>query len=218
MPKSRRSAPGGQSQASVTSALEDVAVSWVIRDLDEEGHSVREIGKPDRDGTLRPELLRRPDSAIELDGEPAAIEATRFKATASSAAAARASEIQDYVRDGLRARADGRSVTASVSFDEAKLLARPRRMMVEDAERILAAIVSLTVSVGEGQSLSLDAATHPSWVRASGVTISRDHRAVIGLWLHSPREDVADRVDAFLRRSWRTRPISTRGGVEESWP
>ncbi len=82
-------------------SLEDVAVSWVIGDLQAEGLSLGDIWRPEREPNRRPELRRRPDCALTMDGRPAAIEATLFTTTAEGAGAARAEVVKTLLESRL---------------------------------------------------------------------------------------------------------------------
>jgi hypothetical protein len=183
----------------VKESLEDVGVSWVIRELEERGHVVEDVWRPDRELKRRLELSRRPDAALSIDGAPAVIEVTMFRTTAPSTAQAMGREIRAQVEKTVReAVGDDWSVLGAVVYEQEALLARPKPKRQRDAQMLADVIASVVARVGEVANHRLDSAALPIWARGGSVSANHRGRPGVSIYVMPPRPVIEAEVDAFL--------------------
>jgi hypothetical protein len=180
-------------------SLEAAYGSWVIRVLETDGHTITDLWSPDYDRDRQPELLTRPELAMRIDGEQAALDVTMFTTNVVSRAAGRGTAIRREIESRLTSLDDERSILGSVVYDRDKLIALTRRQRLEQTDSIadayVAAARSTTGAVGN-QRLEIPL----SWVRGAAITLTTDRpgRRRINVYVMPPRPDVALQVDSFI--------------------
>ena len=197
-------------------SIEDVAISWVIAALREEGHDVEDIWSPDRDLSRRPELRRRPDCAVMIDDQPAAIEVTMFTSEDEAEAGARVADTQAIVTDILWASYEwgGLSPLSLVLFDPAKLAGTSRNARSADAALLGRKLAAAVGGAGEMTSARLDDMRGlPGWVLSISMTVTNQLQPPrADVILMAPRGEVTRRVDNFVAGR-----IKAKGSQHDGW-
>lgn len=190
---------------------EDAVGSWVIRALEEEGSTVRVLGRPDRDPTLWPDLVRRVDWWVSVDGVETAIEVTSFTSGNERWALEVAMEARRTIEATLAG--DPRSILVAFTYDPVSIRQLPRNQRERDAPLLAEAIAALLRDHGEIVNHHLQSDERPSWTRHVSVSASvnppRPHLAVVTV---TPEIDVAARVDGFIRER-----IADKGDQHLGW-
>jgi len=155
--------------------LEDIAVSWVIAALQEEGRVIADAWRPDRELARRSDLRRRPDCVLTIDDRPAAVEVTLFTSKVEAAAGARVADIRRVAEETAWADRppDGLSLLSHLTYYPGRLRATSRRTGLEDAERIGHHLADYARHSGEATAVRLELRGLPRWVRSVAVTTTK---------------------------------------------
>lgn len=180
-------------------SLEATAASWVVDLLQAEGHRIDDLWSPDYDRSRRAEMPTRPELAMDLDGEPAALDVTMFLTQRRAKAGARAAAMRAMLEDAASAAARDRSVLGLVVYDIAGLAEIPRQHLDDERERLTAAIaagVAAIPDVAESQAVSTDC----RWVLGVSVTVHEPTEGGlrVSLIMMPQRSGVAAQVDEFV--------------------
>lgn len=180
-------------------SLEAGAASWVIDLLQAEGHEIDDLWSPDYEPKRRPDIATRPELAMTINGEPAALDVTMFTTNARSAAAARAPRIREALEAATREAAGGRSVFGPVVYDIDALRTLPRLQVDSEALRLAAALAEGVTAIPETAE-NVRIATPCAWVRGASVSVSRPMRGKdrVSILIMPPRTDVNTQVDEFI--------------------
>lgn len=182
-------------------SLEAAAASWVVRSLEEGGHRIDDVWSPDYERERRPELHRRPDCALTIDGFAATVEVTMFATTAHSTASAMGNEIRQAVSREIRERLPEEwSVLGHVVYQEELLLARGKARRQRDARDLTDLIIATVVPEGPFTNLRLSSDVLPPWAAGASITASRRERRSVDVYVMPPRGDVAAQVDGFIEQ------------------
>jgi hypothetical protein len=192
--------------------LEDVAVSWVIADLQAEGLSIGDIWRPEREPNRRPELRRRPDCALTINDQPAAIEATLFTTTAEAAGAARAEVVKTLLESRLNEAGLGIAVLGVAVYEPASIRrAGTNSDLQRDAEELVELIATHVRTVGEATAVRLGG-PRPAWLRSLSITTTTQLAPKVEILFMAPRDRVARQaVQFFAERA------AGKGDQHEGW-
>jgi len=180
-------------------SLEASAASWVVRILEMDGHRITDMWSPDYDRGRSPEHVTRPELAMMVDGEPAALDVTMFTTHATSMASGRGAAIRRQIETRLTALNDDRSILGMVVYDRDGLLALTRRQTLEATGMLADAYVgTIRATTGKVENRRLDMPL--PWVRGASVTVNADlvGRRRLSVHVLSPPGDIASQVDAFI--------------------
>lgn len=192
--------------------LEDVAVSWVIADLQAEGLSITDIWRPEREPNRRPELRRRPDCALMIDGQPAAIEATLFTNTAEAAGAARAEVVKSLLESRLRDAGRGIAILGVAIYEPAQIRrGGTNHDLQRDARRLAEQIAAHVRAVGEATAVRL-AGPHPAWLRSVSISTTTRLDPRVEIHFMIPRDQVTRQAAQFF-----TDRATGKGDQHEGW-
>jgi hypothetical protein len=196
-----KSGPGSERywRDSIKATNEDAVISWVIRALEQEGFTVVDLGRPERDQTLRPENRRRPDRWVTVNGLETAIEHTTFALPLERTERAQAMEVARRTRAALTV--GRRSALVTFGYDPAALNRAGKGGRDQDALVLADAVTRTLADPRAFNDRHLVRDGLPGWVRdvavgASATPTGRGHVNVVPV---ARRDDEAARVDAFIR-------------------
>lgn len=180
-------------------SLEAAVASWVIAILEADGHRITDLRSPDYERDRDPEQLTRPELAMRLDGEAAALDVTMFTTNDASRAGARGDAIREAIEAHLTSLDEGRSFLGVVAFDRAGLIALNTRQVREGTAVLVDAyMAAVQSSLSTTDRLQLD--VHLPWIRGASLTITKalPRRRWVSIYVREPRGDIASQVDAFI--------------------
>jgi hypothetical protein len=169
-------------------SLEAAVASWVVDILERQGHRVADLWSPDYDRGRDPERLTRPELAMTLDGDPAALDVTMFTTNEAAGAAGRAARIQHAIETHLNSLDDERSILGVVGFEGAGLNALTKGEVTEAASSLAEAFEAAARAIsGNAQGVKLAVAS--PWLRSVSITITtaRPGTSRASIYMREPR-------------------------------
>jgi hypothetical protein len=194
-------------------SLEAAVASWVIDLLEKEGHRIDDLWSPDYDRARRPELQSRPELAMTIDGEPAALDVTMFTTNLASAAAARASRIRKSLEAQVAEAAGGRSALGLVVYREEALNGVSRRELITQTASLGTAYVAAVEAIQDTSDRQVVQVPY-SWVKGASLTLARDglDRGRTRIHLIPSRPDMASHADTFVAEL-----LASKGAQLAAW-